>query len=64
MKVIMVGPGEGSHLAKLLAKEFEDQGISIAELKEHYQEVSVDIPDAEFHLKNLLFKLSLENSNL
>jgi hypothetical protein len=52
----MVGPGEGSLLAKLLEKEFEGEGISIAELKEHYQEVSVDIPDPEFHLKNLVLE--------
>lgn len=34
MKVILVGPGESSFLAKLLAKEFEGHGISIAELKD------------------------------
>ena len=33
MKVILVGPGESSFLAKLLAKEFEGHGISIAELR-------------------------------
>jgi len=54
MKVIVVGPGEGSVVGKLIAKEFEEQGISIADLKEHYQEVSVDVPDSEFHLKNLV----------
>ena len=54
MKVVLIGPGEGSELAKLIAKEFESQGISILELKNNYKEVSVEISDAEFHLKNLI----------
>ena len=59
MKVVLVGPGEGSLLAKVISKEFEDEGISLEDLKNSYKEVSVEIPSedlAEFHLKNLVME--------
>ena len=59
MKVVLVGPGEGSLLAKVIAKEFEGEGISIEDLKKYYKEVSVDVPDIEFHLKNLVMEYKL-----